>query len=330
MRTRPCSILEDHGFPLVSVGLPVHNGERFLTACLDSLIAQTYPNCEIIVSDNASTDGTPRICEELARCHRHIRYVRADRNRGATWNHSRVLELARGVFFKWCGADDVVAPRFMLACVETLRTRPDAVLAFPRTVVIDVDGQPVRRTMDHLPVDSQDAVVRFRSLLSALSITQNVFYGVMRKDCLKRARPFGAFLAADRCLLAELALMGPFVEVPEYLMFRRQHTGNLTRTNEDEQRFYDPRTGRRFRPREWGVLREHLTSVVRAPLGSRTKLRLLSAVAAWVFTMREHLSCEARQQLVEVARRLGLLPLRQLDAGGRVHEAAPARKQEST
>lgn len=311
MRTKPYSIREGgggHEAPLVSLGLPVFNGERYLRACLDSLAGQTYTNCEIIVSDNASTDATPRICQDLARGDPRIRYSRADHNRGAGWNHNRVLELARGALFKWCGADDVLDPAFVRACVETLGARPDAVLAFPRTVVIDAADRPVRRTTDHLPVDSPDAVVRFRSVQSALSVTQNLHYGVIRKDCLQRARPLGAFLAADRCILAELALMGPFVEVPDYLLFRRVHTGNLTRTLEDEQRLYDPRTARPFRPREWRVLREHLSSVARARLDPLTKLRLLSAEALWAISKRGELSDEARQVLIEAARRRGLLP----------------------
>lgn len=291
--------------PLVSVGLPVYNGERFLSACLDSLVAQVYPNYEIIVSDNASTDATARICEEHARRDGRIRYVRADRNRGAAWNHNRVIELARGDFVKWCGADDVFHPSFLRACVDALQARPDAVLAFPRTVVIDEVGRPVNRTTDHLPVESPDVVVRFRSLLSALSVTQNLHYGVIRQASLHRVRPLGSFLAADRCFLGELALIGPFVEIPEYLMFRRQHTGNLQRTRVEEQRLYNPADDTRYRSRELRVLREHLTAIARASVSVGTKLRLLSGVACWAFAERLDMAYESRLLLRQAVRQLG-------------------------
>src|SRR6266699_1696184 len=142
--------------PLVSLGLPVYNGEQFLVACLDSLINQTYPRLEIVISDNASTDATQRICEEYARRDRRILYVRADHNGGSVWNHRRVLELSAGTLFRWCGADDIIAPEFIQACVEMLLAQPDAVLAFPQTVLIDAEGREFGRTVDLLPVESED------------------------------------------------------------------------------------------------------------------------------------------------------------------------------
>src|SRR5262249_44963466 len=126
--------------PLVSIGLPVYNGERFLGTCLDSLLAQTYANLEIVISDNASTDGTPALCEEYAARDPRIRFVRSDRNRGAAWNHNQVASMARGVYFRWCGADDALDPRFIEACVATLESQRDAVLAFPLSIVIDETG----------------------------------------------------------------------------------------------------------------------------------------------------------------------------------------------
>ena len=94
------------GVPLVSVGLPVYNGERYLREAVDSVLGQTYVNLELVISDNASTDATEAICREYAARDPRVRYHRAERNRGAVWNFNRAFELARGEFFMWQAFDD--------------------------------------------------------------------------------------------------------------------------------------------------------------------------------------------------------------------------------
>jgi glycosyltransferase involved in cell wall biosynthesis len=284
----------------VSVGLPVFNGQRFLRACLDSLLAQEYGDFEFIVSDNASTDETPAIVQEYAARDRRIRFERAAENRGAAWNHRRVLELSRSTYFKWCGADDLVHPRFLTACVAALDRNPDAILAYPKTIVIDEAGATVGRTIERLAVDSPDAVERFASLMSAYSVTHNPYYGLMRREHMLRARPLGEFLGHDRCFLGQLALLGPFVEIPEYLMYRRQHVGN-NRDQTEEQRFHRPAEPHKYRPREWRVLWEHVVAIARAPLWLPTKARLLARLARWVVRQRTDLASEAKALLRRVA-----------------------------
>lgn len=289
--------------PLVSIGLPIYNGERFLAACIDSVLAQTYRNFEIIISDNASTDGTVAICREYARRDSRVRVVQHDRNRGSAWNHNHVRELARGAYFKWYGADDLMAPGFLGAAVSALEARPEAVLAYACSIVIDDENRELERTSWRMPLDVADVKTRFGALLSALEFTQNVHYGVIRASSLARARPLGSFLANDRCMIAELALMGPFVEVDEFLMYRRRHEGHRKRTRLDEQRLYIPEDARPFRPREWIVLRENLKSVARAHLGAGTKLRLVGALASWAFHQRVTLVDEWKQVTAQAAKR---------------------------
>src|SRR5215213_6401610 len=91
----------------VSIGLPVYNGDRFLARSLDSLLAQTMPDFELIISDNASSDGTAEICRAYARRDRRIRCVRNEHNLGVYRNFNRVFQLSSGKYFKWAAADDV-------------------------------------------------------------------------------------------------------------------------------------------------------------------------------------------------------------------------------
>lgn len=280
----------------VSVGLPVFNGQRFLRPCLDSVLGQSFADFELIISDNASTDATPDIVAEYARRDRRIRFERSDKNEGAAWNHRRVFGLARGRYFKWVGGDDICHPDFLRMCVAVLDRTPEAVLAYPRTEVIDEAGAPLMRTSEHLPLDSPDVVRRFTALLSAISITQNPYYGLMRREILLRVRPMGAFLASDRCLLGQLALLGPFVEVPEFLMYRRTHAGNK-RTHTDDQRLFHPAVPDKFRTREWRALREHIGAIARAPVWLPTKVRLLGRLGKWVVQQRVDLASEAKALL---------------------------------
>ena len=89
--------------PRVSLGMPVYNAQRFLREVLDSILAQTFTDFELIISDNGSTDATEAICREFAARDRRVQYEPNDRtNHGPGWNYNRTEFLARGEFFSWC------------------------------------------------------------------------------------------------------------------------------------------------------------------------------------------------------------------------------------
>src|SRR5215212_2547350 len=106
--------------PQVSLGVPVYNGEKYLAEALESLLQQDYADFEIIISDNASTDGTEEICRNFAGRDKRIRYYRNETNIGASPNYNRTFELARGRYFKWCAHDDVCLPAFVRRAAEVL------------------------------------------------------------------------------------------------------------------------------------------------------------------------------------------------------------------
>src|SRR5215211_4893186 len=99
--------------PQVSIGLPVYNGERYLALCLDSMLAQSFKEFEIVISDNASTDQTAEICRSYQNKDRRIRYFRNEQNAGAAWNHNRVFELSSAPLLKWAACDDLHEPLFL-------------------------------------------------------------------------------------------------------------------------------------------------------------------------------------------------------------------------
>ena len=93
--------------------MPVYNGELFIREALNSLLNQTFTDFELVISDNASTDGTEMICQEYADKDKRIRYVRQVQNRGATANFQFVLDAAVGKYFMWAAADDLQSSNFL-------------------------------------------------------------------------------------------------------------------------------------------------------------------------------------------------------------------------
>ena len=117
--------------PRVTIGMPVYNGAALVGAALESILAQTLTDFELIISDNASTDATAEVCRSYAAKDRRIRYYRNEKNLGAAPNFNRVVELAtNGVpYFKWAAHDDVIAPTFLEKCARVLDAAPQSVVA---------------------------------------------------------------------------------------------------------------------------------------------------------------------------------------------------------
>ena len=113
--------------PRVSIGIPVYNGGRFIKEAIDSILAQTFEDFELILSDNASTDETEEICKEYATLDRRIRYYRNEENLGAAKNYNRVFELSNGEYFKWASHDDLCAPEYLERCIAALCPPPPGV-----------------------------------------------------------------------------------------------------------------------------------------------------------------------------------------------------------
>ena len=122
--------------PKVSVGMPVYNGAKYIREALDSLLSQTYADFELIISDNASTDGTQQICEEYACKDSRIRYVRQLNNLGALNNFQFVLNEAVGEYFMWAAADDIWSFNWIESLLQ-LSSKNKNIFGFGQVLVID-------------------------------------------------------------------------------------------------------------------------------------------------------------------------------------------------
>ena len=224
--------------------MPVYNGAAYLRRAIDSALAQTYENFELIISDNASEDETESIGRACAERDRRVRYVRQDRNRGAAYNYNFVVREARGTYFKWAAHDDECAPTFISRCLEGFHYAPrTTVLVYPRTAYIDARSEVVSRFDDNMNLVQPRPAQRAFHLLRVLGRANPVF-GLFRTRALRRSRLIGSYLASDWVLLTELALQGEFRSLPEFLFFRRLHEGMSTVAHADHRSraaWFDPR-----------------------------------------------------------------------------------------
>jgi glycosyltransferase involved in cell wall biosynthesis len=205
----------------VTIGLPVYNGEHYLAESIEALLGQTYEDFELVISDNASTDGTPGICHRYGKQDPRIRYIRQPRNIGLQPNHNAVVREARGELFKMASHDDLYARDLLKRCVEALDERPEVVVAHCWEAIIDSSGTVTKQLDYTVAVDQPRAADRLRSLL--FDGWDDYTYGVMRTKVLLRTRLHGSHHFADRTINTELCLHGPFFMVPEWLYFRRDH-----------------------------------------------------------------------------------------------------------
>ncbi len=131
-----------HG-PLVSIGVPIYNEEKYLPEMLNSLLGQDFQDFELIISDNASDDGTSDICKAYVARDQRIHYHRNERNIGSVGNFNQAFELASGEYFMWASGHDLWEPSFISRCLEVLRDNVSVVSCHPHAVWIDTAGQPV-------------------------------------------------------------------------------------------------------------------------------------------------------------------------------------------
>jgi glycosyltransferase involved in cell wall biosynthesis len=228
--------------PLVSIGLPVYNGANYLRTAIDTVLLQTYPNLELIVSDNASTDQTVEICAEAAARDRRVRVLRNRTNIGAAGNYNQVFQAAAGRYFKWAAHDDVLSPTFVERAVEVLERNADVVLCCSKTGRINEAGEAEGTYLSDAAWGDAAPSQRFRSLVFTRHACVAVF-GLVRRDVLAQTPLIAPYVGSDRMLLAELGLHGRIYEIDEELFYRRDHPGSSVRSFPDLRKrvvWFDP------------------------------------------------------------------------------------------
>ena len=279
----------------ISIGLPVYNGARYLRRTIETILAQSFPDFELILLDNASTDETPDICQTYAAVDNRIRVLRNRHNIGAVPNWNLALGMARFPYFKWAAYDDVHEATFLEKTYAVMEADGGVVLCHTQSRFVDEDEQdlpfdPVRNSyVDRLQnkragapmpgrATSKDPVQRFRDIFlhTVRCVDQ---HGLIRTDVLRKTAKLRSYFGSDRALLVELALYGRFHEVQEPLFLKRDHgSTSLNLPEHEKQRWIDPQAGFiRLQPRHRQYL-QAIEAISRAPLTPKQRLHCLAII----------------------------------------------------
>lgn len=283
--------------PKVSIGMPVYNAEPYLREAIDSLLAQTYSDFEVVISDNASTDQTEAICRDYAKREPRISYVRQRKNLGATGNFNHVFGLARGTYFKWASYDDLCEPEFIARCVEVLDARPEIVWVHSASAKINANGDvldstaPEAEGIGHtseagLPRrfhDSSSPHLRFQGVLLGTNWCVDS-YGLIRSDALRATQLLPACYGSEKVLMGALSLAGCYHEIPDTLFYQRVHAAASSRIENaaDQLTFMDTKATSRFTSTRVRLLRGHLDSISDAQLSIWQKMRCLIIIGKYL------------------------------------------------
>ena len=243
--------------PVFSVCVPAYNYGRFLPQCIESVLAQTLPDWELVITDDGSTDDTEAIVTRYARSDARIRYVKNPGRLGMTPNLGRAASLGRGRYLKMLCADDWLAPRCLAAFHEVMEANAGVVLATSAEIHCEADGSPLwTQFLFGRPV----SLVTGEAMLDRMAAGQG--FGGNSSFCIRAAayRQVGGYdvtvkYASDYDLAARLCRVGDYLHTDEPLFFGRRHPASSSSTDpatlvDVVDRFSVP--ARLFQPRRLG------------------------------------------------------------------------------
>lgn len=206
--------------PLVSVAVPVHNEGKHIKETLESLCNQIYPNLEILISDNASTDKTAAICKLFAEQDPRIRFIQQPTNIGVSNNFYMLASLAKGKYLIYAAGHDLWTNNLISQCVALLEESDSTVLAYGRTCWLDINGDPLPRSSSLYDTRGADIITKF---LMVFWGNMNPFLGVIKRELMPTDSTYYNFIGSDLLLLIKFILMGDFACTTSATYFRRQN-----------------------------------------------------------------------------------------------------------
>jgi glycosyltransferase involved in cell wall biosynthesis len=242
--------------------------------CIESILAQDIGDLELVISDNASDDGTIEALEAYARADGRISLNINQFNIGIHENMNRVLRCSRGTFFRWISADDWLEPNYLSKCLRALESHPDAIGATAGFTIHMLAGGTKHEDFQGEFPTSPDPVRRFERMLwfyHAGDAKYDPMYGMYRRQCLMRTPLLRPSEQSDWLLAADLALMGPIMHLSDRLAHRTRNSPvGIDRVA--FRRRLDPVRGEELRTSPSRTRRELLSCAISAGL-SQAQLR---------------------------------------------------------
>jgi glycosyltransferase involved in cell wall biosynthesis len=296
--------------PIVSFGVPVRNGEKYLPRLFDSLLAQNFSAFEVIIGDNRSDDRTEEICRDYAQRDPRIKYFKHPENLGQSGNFNRVFELSQGKYFRWIGDDDWVEPDYTRKCVDFLETHPGFTAVTTEQDHVFDDGTAHYKEYRGERCDSPLPHVRFQRMLWLLTSDFGFIdpmYTLYSREVICQTRKMQLMPGQDHVLAAELSLVSRFGHIPECLAHRRRHTYQQT-DRSSLLKHYEPRNVKKIRGHYNIEAARAMWSFVQAsPLSAWQKLLCLPSIVRYasivtqkaiVRQIRSHLRLRSRLLLL--------------------------------
>ena len=232
--------------PLVTACVPTYNSARFISATLESLEAQNYPNLEVMISDDASSDNTREICRGFTERLEQFSLVQQVHNLGWVSNVNALLASARGKYVFILPHDDLIRPTYVSSLIQVLEANQDAILAFSDTKISFIDVGPIGRSPMIATYKDLDGIKGClerarRAACYQLDLIDRrypnvltlAFRGIFRRSAIGETgglhRNVAGEIGADWAWLFHLALRGEFVRVPRVLAEKCKRTGSLSK-----------------------------------------------------------------------------------------------------
>ncbi len=270
--------------PLVTLAVPVYNCQDFIRQCVDSLLAQTFTDFELLISDNASTDGTAAICESYAQADPRVRVMKNSRNLGINYNFNRLWKETRGKYVMCTSARDYRPTDCLARYVAVLEAEENTVLCYGQTTCIDDDGRQYGFIKEGLETRGLPPELRLKKIVTEMA-RGDVLYGLMRTESLRGTRALQDVYGNDHVLMAELSFFGGFAHLAHPGLVRREPpTG---RGIQQVMNAMKPDIAVIHRRLPWWMMLWEYTKAVRRGhgVGYLTRLKLTAKTVDW-FTRR--------------------------------------------
>lgn len=268
--------------PRVVIGLPVYNGQNYLRHAIETILAQTYTDFQLLISDNASTDTTEEICREYAKQDSRIVYHRQQHNIGGGPNYNFVFQASDADYFKWQAHDDTLEPDYLRQCVELLDQDDSLAIAHSRSLVINETGQCIGTYDGEIRLNGATPSERFWKILWAGYFTE--VFGLMRSQMVKRTHLQRSFAGSDRNFVADMLLQGNVGYIEQYLFSRRDHAECYCKLKDTATKleWFDPKV-KRSMSKFTGLVKTktYLDAIATFPMSPIERARCVQKLVEW-------------------------------------------------
>lgn len=205
------SMAPSHSSPLISIGVPAYNRAAGIERAVNSVLEQGYPNLEILISDNGSTDNTQEVGQRLAAEHPQVRYFRHSKNQGPTANFRFVLKKSSGNYFMWLADDDWLEPGILSRYATFLETHPEHVLVTGNIVYWKHDEEVYNE--NNFTFEQEAPAKRVTAFFRQVFVG-GLFHSLFRAD-IARATPLLNVIGFDWFFSARMLMQGKAKNLPQ-------------------------------------------------------------------------------------------------------------------